>query len=126
MASASESNRLVVADLSLVSTVCRWIENVFAITSRQLMLCCPLPRGLSIRDEVEEEAMAATELQNRGGVRIATDLIDEFAAGLAGRLIRPADADYDEARQIWNAAIEFGLERELPMRWRCPPQNSWA
>jgi FAD/FMN-containing dehydrogenase len=57
-------------------------------------------------NEAEEEDMAATELQNRSGVRIGTDLIDEFAVGLAGRLVRPADADYDEARRIWNAAID--------------------
>ena len=50
--------------------------------------------------------MAATELQSRSGRRIGADLVDEFAAGLAGRVIRPADADYDDARRIWNAAID--------------------
>src|SRR3954464_9182663 len=28
----------------------------------------------------------------------------EFEAGLSGRLIRPGDAGYDEARAIWNGA----------------------
>jgi FAD/FMN-containing dehydrogenase len=46
------------------------------------------------------------ELQDRSGARIEPGIIDEFAAGLAGRLIRPADADYDAARRIWNAAID--------------------
>ncbi|MGY2997311.1 FAD/FMN-containing dehydrogenase [Mesorhizobium sp. URHB0026] len=47
-----------------------------------------------------------TELQNRSGVPIGADLIDEFTSGLAGRSIRPADAEYDAARRIWNAAID--------------------
>ena len=69
--------------------------------------------------------MAATELQNRSGVRIGTDLIDEFAAGLAGRLIRPADADYDEARRIWNAAIDRhpGLISRCLGVGRCNPRG---
>ncbi|RVA26829.1 FAD-binding oxidoreductase, partial [Mesorhizobium sp. M7A.F.Ca.US.001.01.1.1] len=50
--------------------------------------------------------MLETQLQSRNGMPIGADLIDEFASGLAGRLIRLADADYDEARRIWNAAID--------------------
>ena len=50
--------------------------------------------------------MAKTELQDRNSARIDSGKIDEFAATLAGRLIRPADPDYDAARRIWNAAID--------------------
>jgi FAD/FMN-containing dehydrogenase len=45
-------------------------------------------------------------LLSRGGGAIEAARIDEFAAGLAGRLIRPGDGDYDAARRIWNAAID--------------------
>ena len=48
----------------------------------------------------------AESLQNRAGARVASSIIDEFAAGLAGRAIRPSDAEYDAARRIWNAAID--------------------
>jgi FAD/FMN-containing dehydrogenase len=53
-----------------------------------------------------EHAMSTTGLVNRSGIAIAADAIDAFAAGLAGRVIRPADADYDSARRIWNATID--------------------
>jgi FAD/FMN-containing dehydrogenase len=53
-----------------------------------------------------EETMAKTQLQNRSGARIESGKIDEFAAALAGRLIRPTDPDYDAARRIWNATID--------------------
>ena len=47
-----------------------------------------------------------TKLVNRSGAEVAADAIDAFAAGLAGRAVRPGDADYDAARRIWNAAID--------------------
>jgi FAD/FMN-containing dehydrogenase len=50
--------------------------------------------------------MAEGMLQNRTGDRLASSLIDEFDGGLAGRVIRSSDADYDAARRIWNAAID--------------------
>jgi hypothetical protein len=53
-----------------------------------------------------EDTMAKTELQDRNSARIDSGKIDEFAATLAGRLIRPTDPDYDAARRIWNAAID--------------------
>src|SRR4051812_29544216 len=50
--------------------------------------------------------MTERMLQDRNGARLDPSLVDEFASGLAGRLIRPTDADYDRARRIWNAAID--------------------
>ena len=47
-----------------------------------------------------------TELVNRSGAPIGAAAIDAFAAGLAGGVIGPGDADYDAARRIWNAAID--------------------
>lgn len=32
--------------------------------------------------------------------------IDEFAAGLDGRVVRPSDPDYDEMRSLWNGMID--------------------
>lgn len=46
----------------------------------------------------------AMELTGRNG-RVDSARIDEFGAKLAGRLIRPSDADYDAARRIWNGSI---------------------
>ncbi|WP_210243301.1 hypothetical protein [Mesorhizobium sp. B2-3-11] len=48
----------------------------------------------------------ATRLCNRNGAPIASAIVEEFAAGLAGKMIQPAHPDYDTARQIWNAAID--------------------
>ncbi len=47
-----------------------------------------------------------TALLSKSGAAVAAAVIDEFAAGLAGRAIRPGDADYDSARSIWNAAVD--------------------
>jgi FAD/FMN-containing dehydrogenase len=54
----------------------------------------------------EERKMPEAGLLNRAGGQIDAALIDEFAAGLAGPVIRPTDAGYDGARRIWNAAID--------------------
>lgn len=50
--------------------------------------------------------MSTSGLVNRSGVAIEAVAIEAFAAGLAGRVIRPADAEYDSARRIWNAMID--------------------
>ena len=35
---------------------------------------------------------------------LAEGSIAELSAAMRGRLVRPSDADYDEARAIWNGA----------------------
>ncbi len=52
--------------------------------------------------------MASIEAQNRNGQRIALDTraVDEFGAQLQGALLRPGDAAYGEARQVWNGLID--------------------
>jgi hypothetical protein len=50
--------------------------------------------------------MTQSDLKSRGGARIEAAAIDEFAANVAGRVIRPSDPGYDIARRIWNAAID--------------------
>lgn len=46
-----------------------------------------------------------TTLQ-RGQTRVKGSTIEAFAAALRGRLITKDDADYDEARTIWNSMID--------------------
>jgi len=70
--------------------------------------------------------------------RIADAVVDEFRAGLRGRLLRPGDDGYDEARRLWNGmfdrrpaliarcagtadvvrAVNFGREHRLPVAVR--------
>ncbi|HVJ41414.1 MAG TPA: FAD-binding oxidoreductase [Dongiaceae bacterium] len=50
--------------------------------------------------------MAARKLKQRDGTTVDTALIDAFKEGFHGRVILPGDADYDRAREIWNANID--------------------
>jgi FAD/FMN-containing dehydrogenase len=38
--------------------------------------------------------------------RVAEAVVDEFKAGLRGRVLRPGDEAYDEARRIWNGMFD--------------------
>src|SRR4051812_34559288 len=50
--------------------------------------------------------MSTALLVNHAGDSIADSLIEPFRAAFQGMVIRPADADYDTARRIWNASID--------------------
>ena len=50
--------------------------------------------------------MTGSMLRDQSGVRIDAGKMDKFRNGLAGYLVRPEDAGYDEARRIWNAAVD--------------------
>jgi FAD/FMN-containing dehydrogenase len=50
----------------------------------------------------------AVRIRTRAGNDRALDdsLVNKLAAGLQGRLLRPSDADYDAARQVWNGMVD--------------------
>ena len=37
------------------------------------------------------------------------EAVDAFVAGIRGRVLRPGEPGYDEARAIWNGLIDVGL-----------------
>ncbi len=41
-----------------------------------------------------------------GSVAVAADALNTFRGQLRGRLVQPADADYDEVRAVWNGMID--------------------
>jgi hypothetical protein len=49
--------------------------------------------------------MSIASLVNHSGEAVSDTLIETFRSAHHGPLIRPADADYDTARRIWNASI---------------------
>ncbi|MDB1087100.1 FAD-binding oxidoreductase [Streptomyces sp. ACA25] len=56
-------------------------------------------------------AGGGTPMSGNGGRRpqepdIAAELLDAFAAVLRGELLRPGDAGYDPARELWNGMID--------------------
>jgi FAD/FMN-containing dehydrogenase len=82
--------------------------------------------------------MADRGVSTATGPRIEGAVVDEFKASLRGRLLRPGDDAYDEARRLWNGmfdrrpamiarcagtadvvrAVNFGREHRLPLAVR--------
>ena len=52
--------------------------------------------------------MAERRIMTLAGTERSLDdsLIDKFAAGLAGALLRPTDSGYDAARKVWNGMVD--------------------
>jgi FAD/FMN-containing dehydrogenase len=51
--------------------------------------------------------MAAIEIATTGRpIPLDETVVEQFSAGLRGKLLRPGDKDYNEARTIWNAMID--------------------
>ncbi|HUG60196.1 MAG TPA: FAD-binding oxidoreductase [Methylomirabilota bacterium] len=50
--------------------------------------------------------MTETSLLNRSGTAVPEETISAFAEQVRGKLIRPGDGDYEEARRIWNALVD--------------------
>ena len=50
--------------------------------------------------------MAKLGLKNRSGTPVSDEVIDAFSGAVAGKVIGPADPEYDSARRIWNASID--------------------
>ena len=52
--------------------------------------------------------MSQTELRTRDGqaTTVSDEAITALAAVLRGRLVQPSDADYDDARAVWNGMVD--------------------
>ena len=49
--------------------------------------------------------MATLGLKNGNGAPISSEIIESFSDGIAGKVIRPQDSEYDGARHIWNSSV---------------------
>ena len=52
--------------------------------------------------------MSHTELRTRDGqaTTVSDEAITALADVLRGRLVQPSDADYDDARAVWNGMVD--------------------
>ena len=61
---------------------------------------------------MSEQRIRAIDGKERG---LDDAVIDKFASGLRGQLLRPGDPGYDAARKVWNGmvAVRFAREQDL-------------
>jgi FAD/FMN-containing dehydrogenase len=62
--------------------------------------------GASVALLDQEGSMENRSLKNRGGTAISPAAIEGFRQAFAGRALLAGDSGYEEARHIWNAAID--------------------
>ena len=50
--------------------------------------------------------MSQTELRNGQTTTVSDEAITALSEVLRGRLVQPSDADYDDARAVWNGMVD--------------------
>ena len=69
---------------------------------------------------VDGDVVSQTELRTRDGqaTTVSEEAITALAEALRGRLVRPSDADYEDARAVWNGMVD--RYPALIVRWGSP------
>jgi len=70
--------------------------------------------------------MAELRIVTLAGAQSALDeaVVERFGSGLRGGLLRPGDAEYEEARALWNGVIDKRpalIAAASPSRMSSPP-----
>jgi hypothetical protein len=128
-------------------------ESSHTVTASLMRSCCgDRSAGAAIgwvvsTNRRDGDAVSQTELRTRDGqaTTVSDDAITALAEVLRGRLLQPSDADYDDARAVWNGMVDrhpalivqcagvadvvtsvnFAKEHDLRCRPRRGPQCRW-